>query len=55
MLMGLRLQKGLDLNNPIYKKAYEYYRTKLKYVHIENHHLVVDNLNLLDNTLIELI
>ncbi|MDR0674927.1 MAG: radical SAM family heme chaperone HemW [Mycoplasmataceae bacterium] len=54
MMMGLRLQEGLDLTHPIYKKAYIYYKDKLKHVHVENNHLRVDNLNLLDNTLMEL-
>jgi oxygen-independent coproporphyrinogen-3 oxidase len=54
MLMGLRLQTGLCLSHRPYKAAYKYFKNKLKYVHIEDNHLVVDNLNLLDNTLIDL-
>ncbi|GHU48609.1 hypothetical protein FACS1894218_5980 [Bacilli bacterium] len=52
--MGLRLSKGLDLSIPIFKKAYEYFRIKLKHVRIKNNYLCADNINLLDNILMEL-
>jgi hypothetical protein len=55
MLMGFRLKEGLDLSNPIYKGAYEYFKDKLKDVSINNNHLTANNLNLIDNILIELI
>ncbi|MDR1234917.1 MAG: radical SAM protein [Mycoplasmataceae bacterium] len=55
MLMGLRLKEGLNLNRKMHKDAYLFYKDKLEYVHITNNHLISDNLNLLDNTLQELI
>jgi oxygen-independent coproporphyrinogen-3 oxidase len=55
MLMGLRLKQGLNLSNHIYNDAYQYFKDKLKDVRIVNHHLVANNLNLIDNILIELI
>jgi oxygen-independent coproporphyrinogen-3 oxidase len=54
MLMGLRLKEGLNLNDKIFKQAYLHYANKLKHIHIKNNHLVVDDINLLDNTLLEL-
>ncbi|MDR1991178.1 MAG: radical SAM family heme chaperone HemW [Mycoplasmataceae bacterium] len=55
MLMGLRLKKGLDLSNPKYQKAFNFYKNKLTMVHIDHNHLVANNINLLDNILLELL
>ena len=55
LLMGLRLTNGLDLKNNLYKKAYLHFKNKLKFTHIKNHHLIADNLNLLNETLIGLV
>jgi oxygen-independent coproporphyrinogen-3 oxidase len=55
LMMGLRLAEGIDLSISKYKEAYLYYRDKLKYTRIENNHLICNNLNVIDNTLLELI
>jgi oxygen-independent coproporphyrinogen-3 oxidase len=55
MLMGLRLKEGLDLKNDIYKKAYLYFKNKLKYVKVKNNYLLAKNLNTIDNILLEII
>ncbi|GHU50779.1 hypothetical protein FACS189459_5290 [Bacilli bacterium] len=53
--MGLRLLAGVDLSIKKYKDAYEYYKDKLLYTHINNNHLVCDNINLLDCTLVNIV
>jgi oxygen-independent coproporphyrinogen-3 oxidase len=53
--MGLRLSEGINLNIKQNKKAYEFYKEKLKFISIKNNHLVCNNINLLDATLIDLL
>jgi hypothetical protein len=53
--MGLRLKKGLNLKNNIYKKAYEYFKDRLKYVEIKSNRLIAKNLNLLNDCLVEIV
>jgi hypothetical protein len=53
--MGLRLRDGLDLSQDLYHRAYIYYKDKLIHTHISKGHLMIDNLNLLDDTLIKLV
>jgi oxygen-independent coproporphyrinogen-3 oxidase len=55
MLMGLRLKCGLNLSDQTYNDAYRHFKNKLKDITIANHHLIANNLNLIDNILIELI
>lgn len=47
LMMGLRLKQGLDLSVDLYKKAYEYYKDKLKDVNIKNNILYANDINLL--------
>lgn len=56
-IMGLRTIYGLDLNNELHNKAYQYYKNKLdkKQISIKNNHIVAKNLNTIDNILIDLI
>jgi len=57
MIMGLRLKKGLDLNNPLHKKAYQYFKKVLdneKLITIKKNNIICNNINLLDNVLIKL-
>jgi oxygen-independent coproporphyrinogen-3 oxidase len=54
-MMGLRLKEGIDLSVPLNKKAYLHFKKQLKYTTIKNNRLLCNNINLLDNTLIELI
>ncbi|GHU30453.1 hypothetical protein FACS1894166_00120 [Bacilli bacterium] len=54
MMMGLRLNKGLDLSISRFQHAYKYFKDKLKHVHVKNNYLYADNINLLDNILLEL-
>lgn len=55
LLMGLRKINGIDLSIPINKQAYLFFKNKLKHVSIKNNHLLCNNIDLLDNTLIEII
>lgn len=55
LLMGLRLTKGLNLNNKTYWKAYLHFKDKLKFVHIKNNHLIADNINLLNECLVNIV
>lgn len=54
LIMGLRLLEGIDISIEPYKSAYNYYKDKLKFVHIKNKKLVCDNINLLNNSIIDL-
>jgi hypothetical protein len=54
-MMGLRLTNGLDLSIVKYKQAYNFFKSKLKYVEIKNNYLFASNINLLDNVLEEII
>jgi hypothetical protein len=53
--MGLRLKNGLDLKEDLYRKVYKHFKNKLKFTHIKDHHLISNNLNLLNETLMELL
>jgi hypothetical protein len=54
-MMGLRLKEGIDLSIPMNKKAFEFYKHKIKYASVRNGRLVADDINKIDDTLIELI
>jgi oxygen-independent coproporphyrinogen-3 oxidase len=53
--MGLRLKKGINLKKKNNLLAYEYFKNKLKYVHVKNNHLIANNRNKLNDILIELL
>lgn len=55
LLMGLRLKNGLNLNHKIYQNAYCHFKNKLKFIQIKNNHLSCKNLNLLNETLVNLV
>ncbi|KEZ23892.1 radical SAM family heme chaperone HemW [Ureaplasma diversum] len=55
LMMGLRLVNGLDLNIDKFNNAYKMFKDKLKAVSItKNNHLVVDDINLLHNSILDL-
>ncbi|MCV3743671.1 radical SAM family heme chaperone HemW [Ureaplasma sp. ES3154-GEN] len=54
LMMGLRLADGLDLKNPLYLQAYNFFKDKLEYVYIENNFLKAESLDLLNQTLLSL-
>lgn len=55
LIMGLRLKDGLDLNIKVNHDAYLFYKNKLKNVSInEKNHLIADDLNLLNLSIIDL-
>ncbi|WP_036498591.1 radical SAM protein [[Mycoplasma] testudinis] len=54
LIMGLRLVDGINIKMEPYKSAYQYYKDKLHFVSIENHQLKCDNINLLNNSLLDL-
>lgn len=57
LMMGLRLEEGLDLSNPLHKKAYLFFKKRLDQdllIKKINNHIVCTNINLLDNFLIKL-
>ena len=55
LMMGLRLQSGIDLSINKNMEAYLFFKDKLKNVCIVNNHLKSNNIDLLDDTLINLI
>lgn len=56
IMMGLRLVNGIDLNKPINLAAYNFFKDKLTDVTVtKNHHLKVQNVDLLNDVLIKLI
>jgi oxygen-independent coproporphyrinogen-3 oxidase len=55
MMMGLRLHTGIDLSINFNYRAYQYFKDKLCNCYIKDNHLRVKNLNLLDDTLVNLI
>ncbi|MDR3163529.1 MAG: radical SAM family heme chaperone HemW [Mycoplasmataceae bacterium] len=55
LMMGLRLTKGLDLRKQSFLHAYNHFKKQLHDVRIKNHHLVANNINLLDNILVDII
>ncbi|EEH02008.1 coproporphyrinogen dehydrogenase [Ureaplasma urealyticum serovar 2 str. ATCC 27814] len=55
LMMGLRLKEGLNLNEKINNDAYLYFKDKLKYISInKKNHLVVDDLNLLNSSILDI-
>ena len=57
MMMGLRLRTGLDLPNPLHKKAYNYFKKRVDrdlLIKKSKKHVWCTNVNLLDNFLIKL-
>ncbi|RCT49511.1 coproporphyrinogen III oxidase family protein, partial [Ureaplasma parvum] len=55
LMMGLRLKEGLNLNEKINNDAYLYFKDKLKYISInKKNHLVVDDLNLLNLSILDI-
>lgn len=56
-IMGLRKTEGIDLNKPINKKAYLFLKNKLNFNNLvlENNKLKVKNIDLLNETLIDII
>ena len=57
LIMGLRLLEGLDLTNPDFKKAWNYFKNKIdpKLYFVENNHVIIKNINTLDEVLINII
>lgn len=55
LIMGLRLISGINITIEPYKSAYNYYKDKLRYVVVKNDMLKCVNVNLLNNTLINII
>lgn len=55
LMMGLRLTKGIDIRIEPFKSAYQYYKDKLHFCSIKNHHLVADNIDTLNDVLIKLL
>jgi oxygen-independent coproporphyrinogen-3 oxidase len=53
--MGLRQINGISLKNERNFLAYQYFKDKLKYTHIKNNYLIANNINLLNETLINLL
>lgn len=55
LIMGLRLKDGVDITKEPYKTAYEKYQNKLKFVTVKNNHLRADNIDLLNNSIIDIL
>lgn len=55
LLMGLRLVNGIDISVEPYKTAYKMFGSKLKHVRVINGRLSCVNVNLLNETLLEII
>ena len=57
LMMGFRLTTGLDLNNQLHKKAFNYFKDKINQnlIAIKNHHVVAKNINQIDEILISII
>lgn len=55
LIMGLRLFKGINVNIQPYKKAYEMFKSKLNNVTLKNGFLFCNNINLLNNSIINII
>ncbi len=53
-MMGLRLVDGIDVSAEPYRTAYRVYGHRLKSVELENNILKCKNVNLLNDTLIDL-
>lgn len=57
LMMGLRLKEGLDLSNPLHKKAYQFFKKRMDQdllIKKNKKHIWCTNINLLDNFLIKL-
>ena len=54
LMMGLRLKEGIDITQLPYKLAYEHFKDKLVNCHIKNNHLICNDIDLLNDTLLEL-
>lgn len=55
LMMGLRLVDGINLNLPLFNKAYNFYKDKLENVIIDdNNYLKSKNIDLLDDTLLKI-
>lgn len=57
LMMGLRLQEGLDLKNKLHKSAYQYFNQRINQdllIKVTNKSITCKNINLLDNFLIKL-
>lgn len=57
MIMGLRLKSGLDLSNPLHKKAYAFFKKRIDQdllIRKNKKRIWCTNINLLDNFLIKL-
>lgn len=55
LIMGLRLKNGIDISVEPYKTAYNLYKNKLTFIKIKGTILKCQNINLLNNTLINII
>lgn len=55
LIMGLRLSNGINVNIEPYKKAYEIFKSKLTNVTLKKGFLFCNNINLLNNTIINII
>ena len=55
LMMGLRLTSGININIEPYKSAYNFYKTKIKYCQIKNNYLSCNNIDILNDTLLELL
>lgn len=55
LMMGLRLTDGIDISIEPFKSAYEYFKNKLHFCTIKNHHLMADDIDTLNDVLIELL
>ncbi|MBO7084700.1 hypothetical protein J6W20_02070 [bacterium] len=54
--MGLRTKFGLDLNVKRNHDAYCYFYNQLKdYTHVENNHLLINEIDFLDDCLMQII
>lgn len=54
LMMNLRLADGLDLNDDYNAYLYRKYQDRLKYYHLVDNHLVVDDLSLLNQSILDL-
>ena len=54
LMMGLRLKNGINITQSPYKEAYDYFKDRLINCCIENNYLKCNNIDLLNDTLLEL-
>ncbi|WP_027123966.1 radical SAM family heme chaperone HemW [Mycoplasmoides pirum] len=55
LMMGLRLKDGINIDIEPYKSAFNFYKSKLKFFKLKNNILKCENINLLNNTLLDII